>query len=188
MMIRGVFVTSLLCSCSFTPGLDSDPAAWNPERLASSAVDSGSDDQAPAAPAACDMDPRYSPELETSSTKTLSHRSDQPCLEGCHEPGGSAQKTLAVGGTVHRSQTSREVATSGTVHGVGGTTLTVDRCGNVYAVAEALVGDPQLTEPFVQNPTLRRMDKSLYRVKNPGSCNQSSCHDFGSKLRWGIYF
>ncbi len=97
-------------------------------------------------------------------------------------------KTLAVGGTIHRAQGSHDVATSGSVHGVGGSTLMVDPCGNIYATADALKGDPQLTEPFVQNPTLHRMDKSLYRIKDPGSCNQSGCHDFGSTLRAGIYY
>lgn len=187
-MSRLVFTALLLGGCSFTPGLDSDPAAWNPERLAVTAGDSGGAADAAALPVACNMDPPFVADMKTSSAKSLSHRSDQPCLEGCHVAGGTAKKTLAVGGTIHVSQTSREVATSGTVHGVGGTTLTVDRCGNIYATADALKGDPQLTEPFVQNPTLHRMDKSLYRIKNPGSCNQSSCHDFGSKLRWGIYF
>ena len=187
-MIRVGFVALCLCSCGFTPDLDSDPAAWSPARLAVSAGDAGNGARDASIPEGCSMDPPFLEALTTSSAKSLSHRSDQPCLEGCHEAGGSARKTLAVGGTIHVSESSRQVATGGTVHGVGGTTLTVDPCGNIYATSDALKGDPQLTEPFVQNPTLHRMDKSLYRIKDPGSCNQSGCHDFGSTLRWGIYF
>jgi hypothetical protein len=133
-------------------------------------------------------DPLFDEALTRSSAMTRSHRADQPCLENCHETGGLAQKVFAVGGTIHRSQTSRTPVTSGEVHGVGGTTLSVDRCGNIYATKEALTTDPRLTQPFVQNPTLHRMDKSLNRVLRAGSCNQMTCHDFGSTLRWGIYF
>ena len=89
---------------------------------------------------------------------------------------------------MHVSDTSHAVAKSGRIYNVGGTTLTVDACGNFYAVAGTLKEDPQLALPYVQNPVFHRMDKALSGQPDPGSCNQSGCHDFGTKLRWGIYF
>ena len=181
-----------VCRCSllsdFRPDLSSDPSAWTPEKLAggAGAVEDGGDSDA--ALPGCTDDPPFDATLTESSPTTSSHRSDQPCLQGCHTAGGSAKKIFAAAGTIHVSSTSRRVARSGTVHSVGGSTLTVDRCGNIYATADSLATDPQFTEPFVQNPTLHRMDKALYRVAFAGSCNQTHCHDFGGTLRWGVYF
>lgn len=171
--------------CDLAPVADADPAAWDP-----AAIDSGEPgDAGKEAPGpGCDVEPDFDDALTASTATTPSHLAGQPCLEGCHEAGGAARKIFAAAGTVYRSQRSRSVAHAGEVHGVGGTTLIVDRCGNFYAVDGALTLDPTRTQPFVQNPTLHRMDKSLYRVPRAGSCNQASCHDFSSRLRWGVYF
>ena len=51
--------------------------------------------------------------------------------------------------------------------GVGGTSLTVDRCGNFYAVLGALTEqDLDETQPFVQNLTVHRMEKNLAQQNN----------------------
>jgi hypothetical protein len=184
---RGAFLALLaLASVGCSDALTSDPEAWAPLRL-----DAGSlvaSDAATVLDPACLDEPPYDPELRTSSATSVSHLSGQPCLAGCHEAGGSAKTIFAAAGTVYESQTSRAVATHGTVQGIGGSTVPVDRCGNVYAIASALKTQVAFSQPFVQNPTFRRMDKALLRQKDPGSCNQASCHDFGGKLRWGVYF
>jgi hypothetical protein len=179
-------LTLLLAGCGLQSELEGDPAHWAPEKLPSNTGDAAAEIEPPIE--GCDVEPPYNPELRVSATDAPSHLADSPCLEGCHQRGGTAKLVLAVGGTVHVSQNSRRVARSGEVHGVGGTSLSVDRCGNFYAVAAALSQDPKFSKPYVQNPRLHRMEKSLFRTGNAGSCNQTNCHDFGSKLRWGIYF
>jgi hypothetical protein len=183
-------VSFVLVGCEWSPALTSDPAFWDPPRTGEPLDGSPRPvgDAAAIVDPACRGEPRYDAALLTSSATASSHRPGESCLKGCHETGGSAKAVFAAAGTVYQSQRSREVATSGVVQSVGGTALAVDRCGNIYAVASALKTGVQLTQPFVQNPTFHRMDKSLYRVTNAGSCNQSDCHDFSGKLRWGVYF
>jgi hypothetical protein len=140
-------------------------------------------------PAECNVEPPYDASLTQSLASAISHRPSEPCLENCHEAGGSARTVFAVAGTVHRAQGQRvPVARGGTIHSVAATTLTLDRCGNFYAVASALTTQPQLTQPFVQNPTLRRMEKPLVREQAAGSCNRATCHDFSSSSKSGIYY
>jgi hypothetical protein len=192
-MVREVLATIVVAlgisGCDWSPAFSSDPAFWEPPAStepsidAAAAVDGGAQEAL-----SCDEVPPYDASLVTSKAGGSSHGAGQPCLEGCHESGGSARLTFAAGGTAYRSQTSREVARGGEVHGIGGTTLAVDGCGNFYATPGALKAGPQATQPFVQNPTFRRMDKPLFRQAGAGSCNQSGCHDFGGKLRWGVYF
>lgn len=180
-----------IVACDWSRPLPSDPAAWSP---ASSPIDDAStgsndDDAGPSLPEECNTDPPFDPHLTQSVASGISHRSSEPCLEACHEAGGSARSVFAVAGTVHRAQGERTpVATGGTIHSVAGTTLTLDRCGNFYAVASVLVSAPQSTQPFVQNPTLRRMEKPLVREPSAGSCNRATCHDFSSSSKSGIYF
>ena len=209
-----LLVAFATAGCDWSPALSSDPAFWAPAMSAATssadatvgfdagshgapdagrhgASDAGSDGASDAGShvkPSCTDTPEYDPTLSTSKAGAFSHSAGQPCLEGCHESGGSARLAFAAGGTVHKSQTSHEVAKSGFVYNVGRTTLAVDACGNVYATAEALKAGPQSSQPYVRNPAFHLMDKSLASQKDPGSCNQSGCHDFGTKLRWGIYF
>ncbi|HVU00675.1 MAG TPA: hypothetical protein VHE30_02955, partial [Polyangiaceae bacterium] len=163
---------------------------WNPPKTGEvPTADPLSPDAEVPVPAGCDETPPFDPALTVSVAGGASHLSGKPCLEGCHQEGGEAKTVFVAGGTVYLSQTSRETASSGEVHNVGGATLTVDRCGNIYAALGSIARDPKLTQPYVLRPTYHLMDKSLLHQKNPGSCNQSNCHDFGpSRLRWGVYF
>jgi hypothetical protein len=182
---------SALPGCGLGAELPSDPAAWEPPLDSARAASMAEADAAPAfdgGAGACLEEPLFEPALTSSAAGARSHLAGQPCIEGCHVVGGSAKKVFAAAGTVHVSATSRAVARAGAVHGVGGTTLPVDLCGNIYATMDALMTEPRYTQPFVQAPTLHRMDKPLSRQTSAGSCNQSGCHDFGAKLRWGIYF
>jgi hypothetical protein len=175
-------------ACSGGPASTSDPNSWNP---LSTRVDGSSESPEGGGVVfdpACLAEPPFDPSVVASRPGAISHLSGQPCLEGCHEPGGEARSAFAVGGTVFRSQTSRVVAQSGFVDGVGGTKLEVDACGNIYAKASELRTKLTATSPFVTVPAFRRMDKTLRGAENPGSCNQAGCHDFSSRLRWGIYF
>jgi hypothetical protein len=172
--------------CDWSQELSSDPSFWSPPAI--EVTTDGSSDPDPTDPL-CNDEPPFDPNLRQSIATGLSHRAGEPCLEGCHDANGNARAKLAVGGTIYQSQTSHSVAKAGgTVHGVGSTTLTLDRCGNFYAIAGALNAAVNLTQPLVQNPTLRKMEKLLLREKNPGSCNRTSCHDFSGKLNWGIYY
>ena len=181
-------------ACDWSRELDSDPQAWSPATMASEHSKSGPSEDRDAEseggiPEACNGEPPFDPSLTQSVSGAISHRPSQPCLEKCHEAGGTARSVFAVAGTVHRAQGEPvPVATGGTIHSVAGTTLTLDRCGNFYAVASTLATQPQLTQPFVQNPTLRRMEKPLVREQSAGSCNRASCHDFSSSSKSGIYF
>jgi hypothetical protein len=127
--------------------------------------------------------------LKTSTASHVSHVPGAACLKGCHaQEGGEAKTRFSAAGTIYRSQTSRDFAPlSGSVQGVGGTSLEIDRCGNFYAVIGALKTAIDATQPFVQNPTVHRMEKSLINQANPGSCNQVACHDFSRTLNWGVY-
>lgn len=173
-------------SCGSGPASESDPSYWHPLSRGDGGGGAPGDGGVVVDPA-CLAEPPYDPAVVASANGALSHASGQPCLEGCHEPGGTAKSAFAVGGTVFRSQTSRTVAESGFVENVGGTRLEVDACGNIYARASELRTKPT-TSPFVTVPSYRRMDKPLLREENPGSCNQGGCHDFSGRLRWGIYF
>jgi len=177
-------------SCDWGASLPSDPAAWSPGPGPGENADAGEDTMdGSTADIACNGEPAFDPALQTSAQSGLSHRPGAPCLMGCHQPGGSAQTAFAAAGTLYRSQTSRAVAAAGgTVQSVGGTTLTLDRCGNFYAATSALRVAANQTQPVVQNPTLHQMDKPLAREKAPGDCNQGGCHDFSGKLKWGIYY
>lgn len=188
-----------LAACDWSRSLSSDPSAWSP---AATVEEQGTSSGATLAPDASSReliipeecttagkDPPFDPGIRQSLSAAISHRPSEPCLEKCHEAGGSAKLTLAVAGTVHRAQGERvPVATGGTIHGVAGTTLTLDRCGNFYAIATALATQPQLTQPFVQNPTLRRMEKPLVREQAAGSCNRTTCHDFSASSKSGVYY
>jgi hypothetical protein len=204
--LAGLFLAFAAPACDWSPALGSDPAAWSPPATAAlSGVDAavafdasghvegdagghaGGDASSQPEPT-CAEAPPYDATLTTSKAGAASHAAGQPCLESCHESGGSARLSFAAAGTVHQSQTSREVVSAGLVHNVGGTTLAVDGCGNFYATADALKMDPKSSQPYVRNPAFRPMEKPLARQRRPGDCNQSGCHDFGSRLRWGIYF
>jgi len=183
-----------LAACDWGRPLDSDPKEWSPEATAVEAGAAALEGGAPTVdaaviPAACAEEPPFDPGLTQSSATATSHRAGEPCLEKCHEAGGSARTVLAVGGTIHPGEGDRSpVAIGGTVSSVAGSTLTLDRCGNFYAVASALATTPQNTQPFVQNPMLHRMEKPLYREQYAGSCNRVGCHDFSSSSKSGIYY
>jgi hypothetical protein len=175
-------------ACNGSPAFESDPSYWNPLSTDPDGAFDPQGDGGVVVDPACLTDPAFDASIVVSSPGAISHRSGQPCLEGCHEAGGEARSAFAVGGTVFRSQTSRVVAEGGFVANVGGTRLEVDACGNVYAKESELLTKLSSTNPNVSTPTYRRMDRTLSRVERPGSCNQSGCHDFSSKRRWGIYF
>lgn len=179
-----------LSGCGFGDALDSNPEAWDPP--ASTAQASGGSAGAPPRelPPECD-DPQPSapPGAEQSGPELLSHLPGSACLEGCHEPGGSARSAFDAAGTVYVSEGSMQVASpGGSVQGVGGSVLSLDRCGNFWARPAVLATEPRFTQPFVANPTLRRMQKPLIRVPSPGDCNQSGCHDFSGRQKLGIYY
>jgi hypothetical protein len=178
-------------SCAWSDALDSDPKAWNPEKLAVAepAPSPSGDAGAPAVPASCDDEPPLQLALEQSAPGESSHRVGEPCLAGCHEPGGSARLAFAAAGSAYQAQGSRVAASPGSVvQGIGGTALPVDACGNFYAIAESLKTAPQQTQPWVRSPTFHRMEKSLAKNSKAGDCNQSGCHDFSGRLNAGIYF
>ena len=195
--LRGLALSGAVVACDWTRALESDPEAWAPATtVAGSSEMTSPDDAGPGGSPGpgdadtttpgCAEEPPYEPSLRQSSPTAISHRASERCLEGCHEAGGNARLIFAVAGTVHRADGDRTpVTTGGTIHAVAGTTLTLDRCGNFYAVASVLATQPQLTQPFVQNPTLHRMEKPLVREKSAGSCNQTSCHDFSSSSKSG---
>jgi hypothetical protein len=174
-MQRGLAVRSFRLVSSVNSAIDVDAAD---DGEATNAIDP-----------ACKSLPRVDPTLRTSSASGISHVPGVTCLEGCHAgEGGEARTRFAAAGTIYRSQTSRELApSSGSVQGVGGTSLEIDRCGNFYAVVGALKTAIDETQPFVQNPTVHRMEKSLVNQPNAGSCNQFGCHDLRRKLTWGVY-
>jgi len=195
----GLLLACALFGCEWSTDLQSDPASWTPARSDQSEIDvtdaaEGLDGLDPACRTG--KSPPQDLTLRTSTATGLSHLSGGTCLEGCHAPEGEAATKFIAAGSVYRSQTSRAFAAAGgIVQGVGGTSLTVDRCGNIYAVIGSLENGIDQTQPFVQSPTVHRMEKSLAHQNNPGiemvnlgSCNQSNCHDFSSKLKWGVYF
>lgn len=185
-MLSGALLSA---GCDLSEALNSDPAAWNPPPGRVSAPVSPGAAGATAEVEGCDQQSPPTWSGTASAATTVSHRSGEPCLEGCHEPGGSARLAFAVAGTAHEGQGERQPARAGRlVQGVGGTVLTVDICGNFYALEEALAVAPGRTQPWVKDPTFRRMEKPLTREARPGDCNQSGCHDFSSKLSVGIYF
>lgn len=185
-------VACALLGCEWSTELKTDPAGWSPLRSGADDVDatSAADDADTIDPACHSRElPVLDPTLQTSTAARMSHLAGVPCLEGCHAEGGEAHTVFAVAGTIYRSQTSRETAGSGgTVDGVGATSLTVDPCGNFYAVLGALKMGVETTQPYVQSSTVQRMEKVLRYQNNPGSCNQNGCHDFSTRLKWGIYF
>jgi len=184
--LSALIFSSLVCACSVGSEFDSNPSAWSPTDLAGVA-DASAGAFEPPIPG-CDVEPPFAPDLVASKSQGQSHRASEPCLEGCHEAGGKAQKIFGAAGTIYRAQGSRSFARSGEVNGIGSTTLHVDGCGNFYSVPAALNAGVDRTQPYVQNPALHRMDKSLYRIPHAGSCNQLMCHDFSSRERWGVYF
>jgi len=195
----GPLLACALFGCEWSAELQSDPASWTPDRVDVFAPDADESPRNDIDPACYSgVQPALDPTLQTSTATRLSHLSGVTCLEGCHAEGGEAHTTFAAAGTVYRSQTSRVfVGAGGVVHNVGGTDLPVDRCGNFYAVRGALKNGLEQTQPFVQNPTVHRMEKSLAQqnnfamgavIENLGSCNHGDCHDFSSKLKWGIYY
>jgi hypothetical protein len=184
------FALFLSTACDGSPALDSDPAYWDPpvSQVSSPGEDGDAADAGIAVDPACAGTPGYDAALVTSIAGAFSHRAGQPCLESCHEAGGEARLTFAAAGTVFRAQLSRETATGGEVKGVGNTSLVVDACGNFYATPSALAVAPGASQPYVQNPTFRRMDRKVTERERPGDCNQGGCHDFSGRLRWGIYY
>lgn len=180
---RAAPLALFLAGCAADASLTSDPGAWSPRRGALAIQDG-----AAPLPPGCDEPPAVDPSRERSRAGGPSHLPGQPCLEGCHEPGGTATRAFAAAGTVYREQGRRELASSGSVGGVGGTTLAVDACGNFWAVAGALEASANTTQPFVREPTFRKMERAMNRTADAGDCNRSGCHDFGSTLRSGIYF
>lgn len=178
-------LAALAVACDYGDALRSDPAAWDPAHGATKRPD---DSNGPPV-AACDEVPALDLTLERSTESTRSHAGGQPCLEGCHEAGGQARLAFAAAGTLYRRQGERAAAQAGrSVQGVGGTELSADVCGNVYAVLSVLVSPVQRTQPWVNDPTFRRMEKSLSREARAGDCNRSGCHDFSGRLNSGIYF
>ena len=195
MLMLGIalVLVSAPLSCEWSNELQSDPSAWSPRPEATSEPDAtnATEDSSTIDPA-CSSGalPPFDPTLRTSTATAVSHGPGLTCLEGCHALQGEARTAFTAAGTIYRSQTSREIAgAGGTVEGVGGTILTVDKCGNFYAVAGAVEEKAlRITQPFVQSPTVHRMEKTLSLQTNPGDCNQLGCHDFSAKLRWGIYY
>jgi len=190
--VAGPLLAWALLGCQWSSELQSDPASWSPPGSGASELDATDNDDAPSTiDPACrsGATPPLDPALRTSTATGVSHLSGVTCLEGCHVEGGEALTAFVAGGTIYQSQTSREIAGSGgTVENVGGTTLPVDRCGNFYAVVGALESAVEHSQPFVEKATVHRMEKILIGQSNPGSCNQSGCHDFSSKLKWGVYY
>jgi hypothetical protein len=178
-----------LSGCGWSDALNSDPAAWAPSATSDTApLEPGT---AGAAPVADECEAESPPSLHgaASTSTTVSHRAGEPWLQGCHEPGGSARSSFAAAGTAHERQGVRSPARGGrVVQGIGGTALVVDACGNFYARAEALAASPARTQPWLKDPTFRRMEKPLTRQPRAGDCNQSGCHDFSSRVSVGIYF
>lgn len=189
----------VFAGCSWGDALDSDASAWNPpERRAELSATplpgvggeaSGTAGNNSGVPADCATTPELDLALRQSMPSHASHRAGEPCLKGCHEAGGTAKLTLAAAGTAYDVQGERSVAEAGRqVRGIGGSVLEVDACGNFYAIADVLRTAPESTQPWVKEPTFRRMEKPLLRVARPGDCNQSMCHDFSGRLNAGIYF
>lgn len=187
-----VMSSALLGACDWSDALRSDPNAWSPAqgpRPSTETPPAEGGQTGAEQPSGCDAEPPFDPSLRLSAADTLSHRAGEACLEGCHEAGGSAQLVLAAAGTAYRRQGERALAEAGRViQGVGGSELSIDACGNFYAVEGALTASVARTQPWVKEPTFRRMEKPLLRVSRPGDCNQSGCHDFSSRLSTGIYF
>ena len=173
-------------ACGGGAASESDPNHWSPLSRGDGGAAPAPGDGAVVASPACFIEPPVDDTIVISTPGAISHAPGRPCLEGCHEAGGVALSTFAVGGTVFRSK-SRIVAERGFVQNVWGTRLEVDACGNIYA-KESELRTKTATPPSVTEPTYRQMSKPLRGVKNPGSCNQSGCHDFSGPLRWGIYF
>jgi hypothetical protein len=175
-----------LLGCHFGQALDSDPSAWAPEPQEPGAQ---ALDATAGQPPACNADPPWDATLGRSSAERLSHRIGEACLSGCHEAGGVAKLAFAAAGTLYQLQGVSVPAVAGsTVQSVGGTRLVADACGNFYAIAEELTTSVRMTQPWVQNPTFRRMEKPLVREPRAGDCNQSGCHDFSGRLNLGIYY
>jgi hypothetical protein len=187
-----VFAIGYLAACANSSAFDSDPEAFSPPSLPRTPADSAVPVDVPdgAAEPDCSADPAWSATTKQSASDGVSHRKGEACLEGCHQPSGKARTVFAAGGTTYRAETSREVAGAGNVvYNVGGTALTVDRCGNFYAIPEALRTKVRATQPYVQGPTFRKMEKPInLRDTDVGDCNQSGCHDFSTRTNWGIYF
>jgi hypothetical protein len=213
-----LLASAALAHCSWTRALDSDPAFYAPgqsevagsadatpvaesgDALATSdgapaAMDSGDTEEGQGAMEAssrpsCDGDPPYDPALMASGSTSPSHRAGEACLTSCHATGGTARLTFVAAGTVYQSWTSRTVVAAGnTIDNIGSTTVTIDPCGNFYAIAAALTTGIALSQPYVQSPTLRKMDRPMTEPdKNMGDCNQSGCHDLSSRSNWGIFY
>jgi hypothetical protein len=173
-------------SCGYDAALESDPNAWRPAAhgpLLGLGGAAGHVDER------CAGDPEHDPGLVVSSASALSHRPGEACLGACHGADGEAQTTFEAAGTAYATEGSRVLAGVGrAIHAVGGTRLVVDRCGNFYAVRSRMQARPTSTQPFVNDPTLRKMERAMNRTKDAGNCNQSGCHDFSEKGTSGIFF
>jgi hypothetical protein len=183
----------LLAACAWGEALDSNPSAWHPAEVKiESPLPQPSADEAGAEPAPaadCTGTPPYQHDLRRSTSEGLSHRASEPCLAGCHEPGGTAQLAFAAAGSAYSAQGVRMAASPGNlVRGVGGTELEVDACGNFYAIADALTTNVRNTQPWVKGASFHRMEKPLAKNARAGDCNQSGCHDFSGRLNSGIYY
>jgi len=181
-----------VAGCSWGSALDSDPTAWDPPAGLVSAQPSAQPDaaidQPPDVPD-CSALPELDLALKLSAASVLSHRSSEPCLSGCHEPGGTAKLAFAAAGSAYAAQGQRRPAQAGKIiESIGGTRLTVDACGNFYAIAPALKSAVQNTQPWLKDPTFHRMEKPLARAARAGDCNQAGCHDFSGRLNSGVYF
>ena len=174
-----------LFACAWGNALDSNPSAWDPPE---SAVSASSDGEASTPVSACSAEPARDLTVAQSRPAAASHRAGEACLGGCHEAGGSAALAFRAAGTLYRAQGDHTTAgPDHTVQGVGGTSLVTDQCGNFYAVDSALENSPNQTQPWLEDPTFRRMDKPLARVAHAGDCNQAGCHDFSTRTNAGIF-
>jgi hypothetical protein len=186
-------ITFFFAACNWGNALDSDPTAWNPPAGLVSATSSAEPDasaiELPPEPTDCSTLPELDLKLKASTASLRSHRSSEPCLASCHEPGGTAKLAFAAAGSAYTAQGKRSPAQAGKViESVGGSRLIVDSCGNFYAVESALRSSVKNTQPWLQEPTFHRMEKPLARASRAGDCNQSGCHDFSGRLNSGIYF
>lgn len=136
-----------------------------------------------AAPAPC-IDPPSPTGLQASSATSVSHAAGEDCLS-CHAADGSARPALLVAGTIYQDAMSRVHAAAGSkIEDVGQTTLTVDRCGNIYAVASFLNGALAASQPRAGMQTMSISTNQP--TKRMGSCNAGGCHDFAEA--WGVHY
>lgn len=132
----------------------------------------------------CQDAPAHDPALARSSAAAVSHAAGADCL-ACHTAGGGARTAFLVAGTIYAAGDRRELAAAGSaIDDVGQTTLRVDACGNIYAVAAALNGVLAASQPRAGATTMRiSTDQPGRRM---GGCNAAGCHDFVEA--WGVHF